>query len=90
MKILRAAAAAGLAAGAAACVGHQETAALRMSRPAHEPADLTAYAKPNRDYPSVGGDILKGATPVAGAAYQASGDEETPPPAGQAPGATPP
>jgi hypothetical protein len=90
MNVLRTAAIVSLAASVAACVGHHETAALRMQRPPHEPADLAAYAKPNPDYPSVGGDILKGATPVAAAAYQASGDEGAPPPAAQAPGPTPP
>ena len=51
-------------AGAAALGGcvlpyHEENAALRMARPAAQSRALAAYAAPNTDYPTVGGDILK-------------------------------
>ena len=55
------------------CVSyHQETAALRMPRPNAEPAALAAYAAPDADYPSAGGDILKGTSPTASATYDAT------------------
>lgn len=59
---------------------HQEVAALRMARPAPEPGQLTAYAKGDPNYPSVGGDILKGTGPTAAAAYEATTGERVPPP----------
>ena len=72
------------AAGLAACVPyHQERPALRMARPNAEPPELSAYAPPNADYPSVGGDIRKGTAPTEEAAYQATTGGETtitPPP----------
>jgi len=56
--------------GLSGCVGyHQEVAALRMPRPAAGAPGLSAYATANRDYPSVGGNILKGSAPVASATY---------------------
>jgi len=58
----------------------QEVAALRMARPAAEP-ELAAYAAPDASYPSVGGDILKGTSPTAGAAYDATSGGRVPPPA---------
>ena len=58
---------------------HQEVAALRMVRPA-EPAELAPYAQGEPNYPSVGGDILKGAAPRAAAAYEATSGERVPPP----------
>ncbi|HEY1752575.1 MAG TPA: hypothetical protein VGG29_15050 [Caulobacteraceae bacterium] len=65
----------------AGCAGyHQEVAALRMPRPAAEPAELAAYARPSPAYPSVGGDILKGTAPHAAAAYDATSGERVPPP----------
>ena len=66
------------------CVAtHQESAALRMPRPVAESASLLAYAPNNIEYPSVGGDILKGTAPNEGAAYDAGTAPrgETPPPA---------
>jgi hypothetical protein len=51
-----------------------------MTRPAAEPGELTAYAKGDPNYPSVGGDILKGAAPRAAAAYEATSGEHVPPP----------
>ena len=50
--------------GAAALSGcvmayHQENAALRMVRPAAQTPALADYTKPNTDYPTVGGNILK-------------------------------
>jgi hypothetical protein len=59
---------------------HQEVAALRMARPAAEPAELSAYARGDPNYPSVGGDILKGTGPTAAAAYEATSGERVPPP----------
>jgi len=64
------------------CVAyHQEVAALRMPRPTAEPPELAAYARPNPDYPTVGGNILKGTAPTAAAAYDATseGRDPTPP-----------
>lgn len=84
-RILAAGAAAILAASLAGCVGyHQENAALRMARPQAQPSELSAYAPPDPDYPSVGGDIQKGTSPTEAAAYQATttgATEITPPPA---------
>jgi hypothetical protein len=59
---------------------HQEVAALRMPRPAVESPDLAAFARGNPNYPSVGGDILRGAAPRAAAAYEATSGERVPPP----------
>ena len=64
-------AAVALTAGLSAC-GHTENARLRMPHPGAEPPALTAYAPANGDYPSVGGDILKGSAPSASAAYNAT------------------
>lgn len=38
---------------------HQENAALRMVRPAAQTQALADYTRPNNDFPTVGGDILK-------------------------------
>ena len=51
---------------------HQERPALRMDRPAGQLPELNAYAAPHSDYPTVGGDILKGTSPAETAAYQAT------------------
>jgi hypothetical protein len=59
---------------------HQEVVALRMARPTAESRQLAAYAPPNPDYPSVGGDILRGTAPKSTAAYDASVDPDRPPP----------
>lgn len=68
-----------VACGLGGCVSyHQEVAALRMVRPNAEPARLAAYARPNADYPSVGGDILKGTAPTAAAAFDATTDGRDP------------
>jgi len=44
-----------------ACVmsNHQENPALRMVRPAAQTQALADYTRPNPDYPTVGGNILK-------------------------------
>ena len=71
--------------GLGGCVAyHQENAALRMPRPQAEPRELTSYAAANDDYPSVGGDILKGTSPIEASAYDATvaappGPDQTPP-----------
>lgn len=73
-------AALGLAATLGACASyHQENIALTMPRPQGEPVELAAYARANPDYPSVGGDILKGTSPTAGAAYRATAPDAPPP-----------
>ena len=65
MSILKATAV--LAAGLALCgcvTTHEETAALKMPWPGPQSAALAAYAAPRADYPTVGGDILKGTAPA--------------------------
>ncbi|MEO8812766.1 MAG: hypothetical protein ABI376_07640 [Caulobacteraceae bacterium] len=44
--------------------GRLENAAVRMPWPRSPSPDLVAYAPPAADYPSVGGDVLKGASPA--------------------------
>jgi hypothetical protein len=62
------------------CVSyHQEVAKLRMPRPSTDSQLLAAYAPPVADYPSVGGDILKGTSPKSTAAYDATTGGRTPP-----------
>ncbi|MDQ2860647.1 MAG: hypothetical protein M3T55_07975 [Pseudomonadota bacterium] len=51
---------------------HVENAALTMPWPKPPSAELLAYAPPNEDYPSIGGDILKGASPAEQAAARAA------------------
>jgi len=64
MKIPRLIAALGLAALLSACITpHQEDAKLRMPWPATSEPGLRAYAAPKDDYPTIGGDILKGTAP---------------------------
>ncbi len=66
----------------AGCVGpHQVVAALRMPRPSAQSQQLAAYAPPNVDYPSVGGNILKGTAPKSEATYDATTSGRAPPPA---------
>jgi hypothetical protein len=74
MRVWKILAAASLAAALGGCVlpYHEENPALVMVRPAAPPRELAVYAPPNNDYPTVGGDILKGVT-----AYPAA--TETPP-----------
>ncbi|MFI4974894.1 MAG: hypothetical protein ACHP84_10180 [Caulobacterales bacterium] len=75
-----------LAASLAACVStHQESAALRMPRPPAAPAGLAPYASANAEYPSVGGDILKGTAPQAMDLYQRNLGEAPTPQAAPAP-----
>jgi hypothetical protein len=76
--------AAAVAMGLSGCVTvHHENAALRMPRPNSTSPELLAYAPPNAEYPSVGGDILKGASPAEHEAQApAPGDVmNAPPPA---------
>jgi hypothetical protein len=73
-----------LAVGLGGCVSyHQEVAALRMPRPTGEAPALAAYATADRQYPSVGGDILRGTSPRSAAAYDATSGERVPPQPGQ-------
>jgi hypothetical protein len=68
MNALRLVTVLALTAGLCGCVTpHQEDAKLRMPWPAAPQADLLAYAAPHPDYPTVGGDILKGTSPVEAA-----------------------
>ena len=55
---------------------HQERVARVAPRPQPPVAVLTAYAKPADAYPSVGGDILKGASPEEQAAARAAAERE--------------
>jgi hypothetical protein len=65
--------------GLGGCVSdHQEVAALRMARPNALPPELAAYARPDADYPSVGGNILKGTAPTAAAAFDATTEGRDP------------
>ena len=63
------------------CVGHihTENAALTMPWPAAPAAALTAHAAPNPDYPTVGGDILKGTAPADLEAARAAAIAQSPP-----------
>jgi hypothetical protein len=56
-----------------ACISHttQESAALPQPWP-QPPPNLAAYGPPSPDYPSVGGDILKGSSPSDLAAARAA------------------
>jgi hypothetical protein len=50
---------------ASGCVnGFHENAALRAERPSPPPAELSAYIAPRNDFPTVGGDILRGTSPA--------------------------
>ncbi len=65
--------------GLGGCVSdHQEVASLRMARPNALPRELAAYAHPDADYPSVGGNILKGTAPTAAAAFDATSEGRDP------------
>jgi hypothetical protein len=59
---------------------HQENAALRMPWPRSPSPALTAYAPPAKEYPSVGGDILRGASPADQAAARAAASGSPSPP----------
>jgi hypothetical protein len=73
-----------LAGGLGGCAFyHQENPALRMPRPKALSPELTSYAAANEDYPSVGGDILKGTSPHEAAAYDATVGAPPGPPADQ-------
>ena len=70
MTLWKAFGAGALAAVLCGCVTrtHMENAALTMPWPKPPGAALLAYTPPNPDYPTVGGDILKGASPADQAA----------------------
>ena len=78
-----------------ACITHtrQESAALPQPWP-QPPPNLAAYGPPAPDYPSIGGDILKGSSPSDLAAARAAAfhplDEPDAPAQGKAPGAPAP
>lgn len=74
MKLGRIVGGAVVATALAGCVSrtHVENAALTMPWPKSPSAELLAYAPPNDDYPSVGGDILKGASPADQASARAA------------------
>jgi hypothetical protein len=50
---------------------HEENAALVAPRPSPPPAELAYFAKPDADYPTVGGDILKRVPEELGPASEA-------------------
>ncbi|MGI8841138.1 MAG: hypothetical protein ACR2F8_10230 [Caulobacteraceae bacterium] len=68
------AAAASLALAGCVTPTHVENAALTMPWPRAPGAELAAFAPPHDDYPSVGGDILKGASPADRAAARAAAE----------------
>jgi hypothetical protein len=69
-----------LSIGLGGCVSyHQEVAALRMPRPIGEARSLADYSAADPAYPTVGGDILRGTSPRAEAAYDATVGERVPP-----------
>ena len=74
MTLRKASVGAALAAALCGCVTrtHIENAALTMPWPKPPARELLAYAPGNQDYPSVGGDILKGASPADQAAARAT------------------
>jgi hypothetical protein len=75
-----------VAASLGGCVAyHQEVAALRMPRPSAEAPGLAGYAAADPRYPSVGGDILRGAASTSAAAYDATAGDRVPPPPPTAP-----
>jgi hypothetical protein len=68
-----------LATSLGGCVAyHQEVAALRMPRPTAEAPGLAGYAAADPDYPSVGGDILRGAAARSAAVYDATSGDRVP------------
>ena len=71
-----------VAAALAGCVTrtHQENAALTMPWPKAPQPELLAYGRNNPDYPSVGGDILKGTSPADQAAARAAASLPPPTP----------
>jgi hypothetical protein len=62
-----------LAASLSGCIYgvRQENAALRAARPPVPPAALAAYQPSQNDFPTVGGDILRGTSPADLAAARA-------------------
>ncbi len=80
---LAAAAALALALAASGCVTRTqvESAALAMPWPRPPAEILGAYAAPSPDYPTVGGDILKGASPADQAKARAAAVPPLEPPA---------
>ncbi|MHB8529446.1 MAG: hypothetical protein ACYC8V_08040 [Caulobacteraceae bacterium] len=61
--------------GLAGCYStHTENAALQMPLPHAQAPELLAYVAPDPDYPSIGGDILKGASPLEQAQARAAAD----------------
>ena len=94
LKLWAAASAVVLALPLCACISHttQENAALPQPWP-QPPPNLTAYGPPAPDYPSVGGDILKGSSPSDLAKARAAAfrplDEPDTPDQGQALGQPP-
>ena len=66
----------------ASCVTrtHQENAALAMPWPKAPQPELLAYGWNNPDFPSVGGDILKGTSPADQAAARSAASRPPPTP----------
>ena len=63
---------AGAALGGCVAATHPENAALRAPWPPESPPALLAFQPPSRDYPTVGGDILKGTSPADADAARAA------------------
>jgi hypothetical protein len=88
MQVWKPLALVGLALAVSGCVtgDFHENAALRAAVPSPPAAQISTYIAPKDDYPTVGGDILRGTSPAdLEAAGQASvkplaADPEAPPP----------
>jgi hypothetical protein len=62
------------------CVAtHRESAALSMPWPLPPPAGISAAAPPRGEYPTVGGDVLKGTSLADLAAARAAATTAVPP-----------
>jgi hypothetical protein len=66
MAVFKRLALAGLALLASGCAtrAYHENAALRAMRPQAPAPALSAYVAPRNDFPTIGGDILKGTSPA--------------------------
>jgi hypothetical protein len=67
--------------GLTGCIAtsYKENAALRMTKLEHSDPALDPFVAPDKDYPSAGGDILKGASPAEQAAARDAAAAPPPP-----------